>query len=230
MSLSTLPKSSVGQKAIVSLTGVMLLGFVVAHMLGNLQVFLGPEAINGYAEKLQSLGELLWVMRIGLLTVFVTHILFALHLAAKNRSARPVGYAKQNTRQASYASRIMVITGILVLIYVIYHLSHFTLGAVHSQYFHFKEDSGRKDVYSMVVMSFSQPAIAAAYIVAMAALAFHMRQAVSSFPQSLGIIKPSTLASFRKGGLVFAIIIFIGYSAIPAASLLGLLKMPVAAQ
>ncbi|MBP9733451.1 MAG: succinate dehydrogenase cytochrome b subunit [Candidatus Omnitrophica bacterium] len=226
MGLTSLHKSSIGKKAIVSITGLMLLGFVVGHMVGNLQIFLGQEALNNYAEALQSLGELLWVIRFVLLAVFVKHIVFALMLARENRAARPIGYAKQATREASYASRFMVVTGILVLMHVIYHLAHFTLGSVHSQYYGFEDELGRHDVYSMVVASFQDPAIALTYIAAMAALAFHLRQAASSFPQSIGIVQPATLKKFRVGGLIFSIIIFIGYSSIPAAAMLGILRMP----
>lgn len=226
MGISTLHQSSIGKKFVVSSTGVLLLGFVIAHMIGNLQIFIGPDALNTYAKMLQSLGELLWVMRIGLLVIFVTHIVFALWLAAENRAARPTGYQKQGTRRASYASRLMVVTGILVLAHVIYHLAHFTVGAVHSEHFHYKDELGRHDVYSMVVASFQNPAIALTYIAAMAALAFHLRQALSAFPQSLGLIQPVTLKKFRTGGLVVSILIFLGYSAIPAAALLGILKLP----
>lgn len=226
MGLATFHKASIGKKAVVSITGFLLLGFVVGHMVGNLQIFLGPHALNSYAAKLQSLGELLWVMRIGLLVIFAKHIVFALLLAAENRAARPVGYAKQGTRQASYASQLMVVSGILVLAHVIYHLAHFTLGAVHSEYYGHQDELGRHDVYSMVVASFQNPVIALTYIAAMGALAFHLRQAASAFPQSLGLVHPTTLAKFRKGGLVFAILIFVGYSSIPAAALLGLLKLP----
>ncbi len=226
MGISTLHKSSIGKKTVVSITGFLLLGFVVGHMVGNLQIFLGPEALNNYAEKLQSLGELLWVIRFVLLAVFVKHIVFALMLAAENRAARPIGYAKQATRTASYASRFMVVTGILVLMHVIYHLAHFTTGSVHSEFYGFKDELGRHDVYSMVVASFQKPTIALTYIAAMAALAFHLRQAASAFPQSIGLIQPSTLKKFRIGGLIFSIAIFIGYSSIPAACLLGILQLP----
>lgn len=225
MSLLTLHRSSIGKKFIVSATGLLLLGFVLAHMVGNLQIFLGPEALNDYAEKLRSVPELLWVARIVLLGAFVKHIVFALWLAAENRAARPIGYQKKNTRQASYASRIMVVTGILVLVHVIYHLAHFTWGVAHPEYYGFEDEFGRHDVYSMVVMSFMDPRIACTYIAAMAVLAFHLRQALSAFPQSLGILKPSTLGAFRKGGLVLAVAIFLGYSAIPAAAMLGFLQI-----
>ncbi len=224
MGISTIHHSSIGKKAVVSVTGLLLLGFVVGHLIGNLQIFLGPHALNSYAQKLQSLGELLWVLRIGLLAIFVTHIVAALWLAAQNRAARPVRYAKSAVRQTSYASRLMVVTGIIILMHVIYHLAHFTLGTVHSQYYGHEDELGRHDVYSMVVLSFQDPKIAFTYIAAMAALAFHLRQAATAFPQSLGLVQPSTLAKFRVGGLIFSILIFVGYSSIPAAALLGILK------
>lgn len=224
MGITTIHHSSIGKKAVVSVTGLLLLGFVVAHLVGNLQIFLGPEALNGYAHKLRSLGELLWVMRIVLLAVFVKHIVFALWIAAENRAARPIRYAKNAVRQTSYASRLMVVSGILILAHVIYHIAHFTTGSVHSEYFAKPGPDGHPDVYTMVVLSFQQPTIALTYIAAMAALAFHLRQALTAFPQSLGLIQPTTLAKFRKGGLVVSILIFLGYSSIPAAVLLGILK------
>lgn len=218
--------SSVGKKIIVAVTGFLLLGFVVAHMLGNLQVFLGPEAINAYAMKLRSLGELLWVMRIGLLVIFVTHIVFAISVSNDNRSARPVGYAKSANIQSSYASRFMVFSGLLILIYVIYHLAHFTLGVAHSEHFHYTDPEGNHDVYAMIIGSFQNPAVSAVYLAAMVALCFHLRQAAAAFPQTLGLLKSGGRELADKIGTALALIVFLGFSAIPVAVLLGILKMP----
>lgn len=219
--------SSIGKKIIVAVTGFLLLGFVLAHMLGNLQVFLGPEVINAYAMKLRSLGEILWMMRIGLLVVFVTHIIFAISLSRDNRSARPIGYAKSANLQASYASRFMVFSGLFILIYVIYHLAHFTLGKVHAEHFHYKDAAGHHDVYAMIVGSFQNPLVSTLYLLSMVALCFHLRQAAAAFPQTLGFLKSGGRELADKIGTAIAFIVFAGFSSIPIAVLLGLLKMPV---
>lgn len=218
--------SSVGKKIIVAVTGFLLLGFVIAHMLGNLQIFLGPHAINAYAMKLRGLGELLWVMRIGLLTVFVTHIIFAVSLAHDNKRARPVPYANPDTIQATYASRIMVLSGLVLLIYVLYHLAHFTLGWVHSEHFHYMTPDGHHDVYAMIVGSFQNPVVSVLYLIAMGALCFHLRQAAAAFPQTLGLLKSGGADCAGKLGTIIAAVVFIGFSVIPVAVLLGIIKMP----
>lgn len=216
--------SSITRKAIVSVTGILLLGFVIAHLLGNFQMFLGAEALNHYAEKLRSLGPILWGMRIGLLTVFVLHILTALSLARENRAARPIPYANDKARKATYASRVMVISGMLVLVYVLYHLGHFTFGWVHGEHFHSAPGRTAHDVYGMVISSFQDPLISGIYILSMAVLNFHLRQAIIVFPQSIGLSNEKVLKQFNVWGTFLAYAIFLGYIAIPIAVLAGWVK------
>ena len=121
-------RSSVGAKALMAVTGVLLLLFVLAHMVGNLQIFSGPEKLNGYAAFLKGLGPLLWVMRFGLLACLVLHVWAATVVTRRNRAARPIPYEQRQDRVSSYAARTMVWSGILVLAFVVYHLMHFTLG------------------------------------------------------------------------------------------------------
>src|SRR5262249_25682428 len=120
--------TTVGMKMTVAVTGSLLLGFVIAHMAGNLKVFKGQNDINEYALFLKELGPILWAMRIGLLIVFLTHILLSLWLKKHSLDARPIGYAKPATIQATFASLTMVQTGLLIFAFVAYHLAHFTFG------------------------------------------------------------------------------------------------------
>ncbi|MGL4549902.1 MAG: succinate dehydrogenase cytochrome b subunit [Gemmataceae bacterium] len=125
-------RTSIGSKFLVGLTGLALVGFVLGHMSGNLLVFAGPDALNSYAQKLKSLGPLLWVVRAGLLAVFVLHVALALRLTAANRAARPDRYVYDDVLQASWASRHMWLTGLALLAFLAYHLAHFTLGLTHA--------------------------------------------------------------------------------------------------
>lgn len=124
-------RSSVGSKYTVALTGLALIGFVLIHMAGNLTIFAGQDAMNSYAQKLKQMGPLLWVARAGLLAVFVLHVVVALRLNWANREARPVRYAYEDTLRASWASRHMVLTGLVLLAFILYHLAHFTWGLTH---------------------------------------------------------------------------------------------------
>ena len=220
-------KSSVGAKFVVAITGLMLFGFLIAHLLGNLQIFLGPEALNNYAAKLQELGPLLWVARIGLLAVFVVHLSFALRLSWLNRRARPVPYGVQKPILSTHASRSMVSTGIVVLLFVIYHLMHFTLGvAIRPDFHDLVDPSGRHDVYRMVVLGFQQPAIALFYIIAMLGLGTHLFHGIASFFQSIGWNAPRyrPLTLWMGRGLTLAIVV--GNIAMPLAALTGILELP----
>ncbi|MBI4432787.1 MAG: succinate dehydrogenase cytochrome b subunit [Candidatus Omnitrophica bacterium] len=215
-------KSSIGRKAVVAVTGLVLLGYVIVHMLGNWQIFLGPDALNDYARHLHDWPLLLWPARAVLLTAFVIHIVLSLQLANENRKARPIPYVQKKSVQASRASLTMVITGLLLLFFVIYHLLHFTFGVTNPDLFHLQDDMGRIDVYSMVVRSYQNIWISGFYIIAMFFLAIHLCHGASSFLQSLGLL-PSEEARKRAGraGIALAIFIFVGNSAVPVAILLG---------
>jgi succinate dehydrogenase / fumarate reductase cytochrome b subunit len=217
-------KSSIGRKAVVAVTGLLLSGFVLAHLLGNLQIFLGQEALNSYAEHLQTLPLLLWPARIFLVTVLILHVFFSLQLAVENRRARPVPYAKDETVQAGLPSRTMVISGFMILSFIIYHLLHFTFGVMHPEFFHLLDAKGRHDVYSMMILSFEDPRISGAYVVAMAFLAAHLSHGFGSFAQSLGWVDEKGGERCKRAGIWLAWFIFIGYASIPAASFLGVLK------
>ncbi len=222
--------TSIGKKAIMALTGLALFGFVMIHMVGNLQIFLGQDALNGYAEFLESTGELLWVARAVLLSCLVLHVATAVMLSRENRAARPVRYAHEGTVQASYASRTMLMSGIIVFAFIVYHLLHFTLGKVHLEYTALHEildSKGREDVYSMVVASFHNVWISAAYVGAMIPLCMHLSHGFQSLFQSLGLNHSKYTPLIRKASVAFAVLIFVGNTSIPLACLFDLVKIPV---
>jgi succinate dehydrogenase / fumarate reductase cytochrome b subunit len=219
-------QSSIGKKVVMALTGFGLFVFVIGHMLGNLQVFLGRAALNGYAEKLHSLPALLWGVRGGLLAIFVVHVLVALRLARGNREARPIGYMKEDTVAASYASRTMVLSGLVVAVFILYHLAHFTFRVVHlpNRAFveHLSAGHQRFDVYAMVVLGFRSWLVSGLYIAAQIVLGMHLSHGVSSLLQTLGLNCPRCAYAVEKVGLSSAAIIVAGNVAIPLAVLTGL--------
>lgn len=219
-------RSSIGGKVLVALTGAALLFFVIGHLLGNLQIFLGQDALNAYAKKLHDMPAVLWVARIGLLGAVGAHIVLSMRLAIANRAARPVPYATPATVQASFASRTMVYTGPMIAAFVLYHLLHFTFGVVQSDAAHLVDSAGRHDVYSMVVRGFQSPLIALTYIVAMVLLGIHLKHGITSLFQTLGLRHPryDRLVGTVGGGLAWGLAI--GNCAIPAAVLAGVVSLP----
>jgi len=214
-------RTSLGKKYLMAVTGLVLFAFVIAHMLGNLQIFLGREAINSYAKFLTSKPKLLWTARLGLLLTVIVHIWVAIKLAMENRAARPVGYANTKWVSASYASRTMVWSGLIIFAFVVYHLLQFTFGAVNPVYLELKDPSGRHDVYGMMIQAFSQPAVAFFYILAMGLLCLHLSHGVSSLFQSLGLRTECYRKLIDRSAHASALVIFVGNCSIPVAVLLG---------
>jgi succinate dehydrogenase / fumarate reductase cytochrome b subunit len=123
-------RSSLGSKYVMAVTGLALIGFVLVHMVGNLLLFLGPDALNSYAAGFKAHPGLLWTARLGLLAIFLVHVVLGVRLTWQNKLARPVGYTYERTARASWASRHMLLSGLVLLAFVVYHLAHFTLGVV----------------------------------------------------------------------------------------------------
>ena len=218
-------QSSIGRKYIVGITGAILVGFIVGHLLGNLQIFLGPEYINSYGEKLRAMGVLLWVVRVFLLVVVVLHIYYTIRLAIDNRKARPVAYAKKEHVKATMASRSMWISGLLLLAFIIYHIAHFTVQVADPRFALLKLDPlNRHDIYSMMVYGFQNVFVSGFYIIAMYLLALHLSHGASSFFQSLGLNDKKLTPKLARGARIFAWLIFAGYVSMPIAVLAGLLK------
>ena len=221
--LAAFTRSSIGKKFIVALTGLILIGFIVGHLLGNLQIFLGPEYINSYAEKLRALGVLLWVIRLFLLVTVVLHIYFTIRLVIDNRRARPVAYAKKEHVKATFASRSMALSGLVLVAFIVYHIAHFTVRVTDPRFQLLKKDPlNGDDVYSMMVYGFQNPILSAFYILAMFLLALHLSHGSSSFFQSLGLNDKKLTPRLARGGRIFAWLIFAGYTSIPLAVLFRL--------
>ncbi len=216
--------SSTGKKFLMAVSGAALFAFIIGHLLGNLQIFLGPEALNRYSAFLKSTGELLWVARIGLIVMVGVHIWTAVSLTLENRAARPVAYAQKAFIEASYASRTMHLSGLIILAYLIYHLMHFTLHSVHPEYSQFLDAQGRHDVYRMVVLSFQQPLIAAVYILANLLLGMHLSHGIYSMFQSLGLAGETVRPPLQCVARAVGYGVFIAYAAIPLGVWLGVVK------
>ena len=219
--------SSIGRKWIVALTGLALLGFVIGHLLGNLQFFLpNKEIFNNYAAKLQALGPLLWIIRLGLLAVFVTHILTTISLVVENRKARPKKYEVFTPKKSTRASRTMALSGLTVLSFVIYHILHFTVIAFHPIYKTLVDPSGHHDIYSRMVLGFNQPIIAGFYILSVTLLAIHLKHGISSTVQTLGIKSARVAGLVDNGGKILSLAIAVGFISIPLSVILHLQGLP----
>jgi succinate dehydrogenase / fumarate reductase cytochrome b subunit len=218
-------RSSVGKKMIVAITGVILIFFVIGHLLGNLQIFLGPDWINGYSQHLRNLGALLWLIRVFLLVTVIVHIYVTIRLAIDNRRARPECYREREYVKATFASRHMVVSGLIVLAFIIYHLAHFTVRVTDRRFGLLKADPlGHYDVYSMMVYGFQNPYVSAFYVIGLLLLTLHLSHGSSSFFQSLGFNNEKLTPRLAFGGRAFAWLLFVGYTSIPIAILLGLVK------
>lgn len=206
---------------IVAITGLILILFVVGHLLGNLQIFLGPDWINGYAQHLRDLGPLLWAIRVFLLATVVAHICFTIRLAIDNRRARPARYVEKEHVKASFASRHMVVSGVIVLAFLIYHLAHFTVRVTDPRFALLRMDAlNRYDVYSMMVYGFQNIYVSGFYLLGLFLLTLHLAHGSSSFFQSLGLNNKKLAPRLELAGCIFAWLIFVGYASIPIAVLL----------
>ena len=210
----------------MAVSGALLMVFVLAHMLGNLQMFLGPEAINAYATKLEHLagGKGIWIARIGLLTLLIAHVGSALRVVAQTRASRPIPYAKKASIRATPAGRTMLLSGGTVLAFVIYHILHFTTGDIDpTQSYGLLDDAARKDVYTMVLKGFTHTPTVLAYGIAQVFLFFHLWHGARSLFQTLGLRSPSRASGIDKLSSLFAGLILLGNLSIPLAIFFGLL-------
>jgi succinate dehydrogenase / fumarate reductase cytochrome b subunit len=216
--------SSIGAKLLMAATGVLLFGFVIGHLLGNLLMFAGPDAMNSYAQFLKEKGLLLWGARSVILVVFVAHIASAFRVWRQNRAARPEPYDVSRFLVTTYAARTIMISGILVLAFVIYHLMHFTLGVTDPAGFQLVDSQGRHNVHAMVIRGFSSVPIAAMYLVAVLILGMHLSHGVTSLFQTIGLHGAKFSRFTSKLGPLCGILIFVGYASIPLAVMAGILK------
>lgn len=212
-------QSTNGKKVVMAVTGCIMFLFVIAHMLGNLQVFEGPARINAYSHLLHNLGELLWIVRFVLIVAVILHITATVQLALRNKAARPVGYSRKEAINSSYASRTMYWSGPIVLAFIIFHLLQFTAGYIHpeSQFI-------EGDVYHNLVAGFSVWWVSAWYIFAIILLGLHLRHGLWSMFQSAGYNHPRHTPTLKNAALVIAVLIVFGYISIPISVLTGLVK------
>ena len=210
-------ESSAGKKAVMAITGVILVAYLVTHVLANLLVFQGPDRINRYAAILHGTGGALWAARLALLAAAVLHIVAAVQLARRRQLARPVAYAAGRRPQVStLASRTIRWGGALLLVFLVYHILHFTTGAAHPDFIEL-------DPYHNVTTGFGNPLVALFYLVAMAFLGLHLYHGIWSSGRSLGVSPPSPHPLHRKVAVGLAVVVWLGFTAIVVAAMLGMI-------
>jgi succinate dehydrogenase / fumarate reductase cytochrome b subunit len=219
----TLYRSSIGKKAVMAITGLIGIGYLILHMTGNLKIFQGPEHFNEYAEFLRTIGSpvipergLLWVIRLVLLAAVALHVTAAYQLTRMDRAGRPVRYAQLRPVQQSFASRTMRWGGVILLLFIVYHLLHFTLGAVHPAFV-------QGDAYRNVVSGFQIWWVTIFYIAAMLALGLHLYHGFWSMFQTLGLNNVTYTTLLRGLSILVALGISVGFVAVPIAVLFGVL-------
>ena len=225
MSFPSFYRSDLGKKAVMAVTGIGLFGFVLIHMLGNLKLYQGPEKLNAYAEFLREFGSpvlphsgLLWIARLGLLAFVVLHVTAATQLTLGNLRARPQKYRQRATIQSTYASRTMRWGGVIIALYVVYHLAHLTQGSAHPDFI-------PGDVYHNVVSGFQIWWVSAIYIGANLALGFHLFHGLWSMFQTLGWWQSSDRRAWtRRFAVAFALVITVGNLSFPLAVLTGIVQ------
>ncbi len=210
-------QTSVGKKIAIAVTGILLVGFVLGHMLGHLQMFVGSDRYNAYAKTLQDLGPVLWLIRIGLLVIFLMHVKLAIQVTLENKAARPIQYYVNKTQKASLASRTMIASGIVILAFVVYHLLHFTFKVTHPEYKTLVDTQNRPDVYKMMIDSFHNPVLVITYLLAVFLLSFHLSHGVFSVLQTLGFNSPKIDSKVKAVSVGFSVFLFLGYACVPIA-------------
>jgi succinate dehydrogenase / fumarate reductase, cytochrome b subunit len=213
----TFYSTSIGKKVVMAITGLILFGFVIGHMLGNLQVFMGANQMNAYAAMLKANATLLWGVRIVLLGAVILHIVAAVQLTRMSQRSRPEGYHYKDVIQADYAARTMRWSGPIIAVFVIYHLLHFTTGSVHPRF-------DVHDVYRNVISGFRIWPVSLFYIIAMVALAFHLWHGVWSMFQTLGLSNPKSDKMIHRLAAIATLALVIGFISIPMAVLAGLIS------
>jgi succinate dehydrogenase / fumarate reductase cytochrome b subunit len=201
----------------MAVTGLIGIAFLVGHVLGNLLAFRGPEALNAYSAFLKSTGELLWIVRAVLITAVVLHVVAAYQLTMQNRAARPIGYVRREPQVSTLASRTMRWGGVLLLVFIVVHILHFTTGTIRPTGLF-----SPADVYGNIVGSFRIWWVALFYVVAMIALGAHIYHGAWSSVRTIGFAQPSPDPLHRRVALVLALLLWLGFTAIPAAVFLGI--------
>jgi succinate dehydrogenase / fumarate reductase cytochrome b subunit len=210
--------SSVGKKAVMAVTGLIMLAYLITHVLANLLVFQGPERINAYSKFLHGTGGALWAARLVLLAALGLHVVAAIQLASRRQAARPVGYASGREPQVStFASRTIRWGGALILAFLVYHILHFTVGSVHPSFM-------EGDPYHNVVAGFASPVVVLFYEVALVAVGLHLYHGIWSSGRSLGVSAPSPHPLRRQLALALSLLVWVGFTIIPIAVYAGMIR------
>jgi len=210
----------------MGVTGLIGIGFVIAHMVGNLQAFVGSAKLNAYGALLHGpLDELLWVLRIILIVAVILHVVMAYQLTRMSAAARPIEYQQRRPQVATLASRTMKWGGVLILVFIVVHLLHFTTETIDPGGWRGMTDArGNRDVYGNMIASFRIWWVSAFYIITMIALGLHLYHGTWSSVRTLGYVKPSGNPRKRRAALVVAIVVWAGFTLIPLAVLVGWLR------
>jgi succinate dehydrogenase / fumarate reductase cytochrome b subunit len=202
----------------MAVTGLILVLFITGHLLGNLSIFFGADAINAYAKHLRDWWPLIWVVRLVMLCIFALHVTFGIQLYLENKAANPEDYAIQKNLVTTFSAKTMIFTGLIILAFLLYHLLHFTFQVTNpdiSAHSLPAAAHGYADVFSMVVLSFQKVSIALVYIIAMIALLLHLSHGISSWVQTLGWSTGPSQDKVTAVGKVLAIVYGLVYIAIP---------------
>lgn len=210
----SLLKSSVGRKIFMAVSGMSLVMFVIVHFLGNSTIFFGPDWINSYAQHLHDLGPFVWIFRGFMLAMLLIHVFFGVVLTLENWAANPGKYAVSANLKASFSSRMMIWTGLSLLAFIIFHLLHFTVRVLPGV-IQITDAQGRFDVHSMVVAGFHNAPLSGVYILAMVVLFLHLSHGIQSLFQTVGLNNDRSMPVFNALGKVVALLLLLGYSAIP---------------
>jgi len=216
-------RSTVGKKIVMAVTGLIGVGFVIGHMVGNLQVFEGAEKINAYGRFLHhTVGTELWLVRLVLLAAVILHVVAAVQLTRRAQVARPQGYRQRTPQVSTWASRTIRWGGLLLLVFIVLHILHFTVRAFPG--YQAVDRTGSVDVYANLVTAFRNPWWTLFYVVSMIALGLHLYHGVWSSLRTLGQAKPSTNPLRRPVALALAALIWAGFTVVPVAIFLGLVR------
>ena len=219
----SLYRTSVGKKFYMAVSGFILIGFLVAHMVGNLKMYMGAESFNHYAEFLREVGYPilphmagLWIFRVVLLVAVGLHMLSAWQVYTQSRNARGGKYTKEESLHFAYASRTMRWGGVIIAAFVIYHILHFTTGQVHPEFVH-------GEAYQNVIIGFQSPLVVLFYVVALVMLTFHLYHGLWSAFQTVGANHPKYNPYRRPLALILALLLFAGFMTVPVGVMAGLL-------
>jgi succinate dehydrogenase / fumarate reductase cytochrome b subunit len=210
-------ESSIGKKLVMAVTGLIWVGYLISHVLANLTVFSGPDRINAYSAFLHGTGLALWIPRAVLIVAIVLHIVAAIQLTGQSQAARPVGYARRDPQVSTFASRTIRWGGVVILVFLVFHLLHFTVGTVHP-------DFVEGNPYHNVVAGFQNPWVVLFYVVAMAVLGLHLYHGLWSSRRTLGVAPVSRRPMQRPVALAVAALVWAGFTIIPLAVIAGVLR------